>query len=172
MIRPKQRGFTLVELVVVVSVIALLAGVLVPNSRRYLSEHRDARRLAHVERLSLAIERYHDDKGHYPTPVGSASFGGWEASTEGAFLAVLVEEGYLDGPLLDPINDGLHHYRYWVYQPGRYGCGGDEPFYVLGVQAFETERYARANQSRLGCPERVWGNEFAYAVGGGASFEP
>jgi len=167
----RQRAFTLVELVVVLSVVALLAGVVIPSGHGYLRTHRDARRLAHIELLAGAIERYHADHQSYPEPVSSRAFGGWEASCEGSFLQVLVDEGYLDHTLLDPINDANFHYRYWVYQPGRYDCGGRSSYFVLGIKSFESEDFAREHRSLLACRGRDWGREFAYACGAGATFE-
>jgi prepilin-type N-terminal cleavage/methylation domain-containing protein len=39
------RGFTLIELVVVISILAILSGVLVPRVSSHLESARDARRL-------------------------------------------------------------------------------------------------------------------------------
>jgi prepilin-type N-terminal cleavage/methylation domain-containing protein len=43
-----QRGFTLIELVVVISILAILSGVLVPRVTTHLKSARDARRLEDV----------------------------------------------------------------------------------------------------------------------------
>src|SRR5204862_7013040 len=43
------RGFTLIELVVVISILAILSGVLVPRVTNHLKAARDARRLADIK---------------------------------------------------------------------------------------------------------------------------
>ncbi|HOF79479.1 MAG TPA: prepilin-type N-terminal cleavage/methylation domain-containing protein [bacterium] len=63
--RPK-RGFTLVELLVVIAIIALLStlSVVALNSAR--SKARDARRLNDLRQISTALAMYHNSKGIYP----------------------------------------------------------------------------------------------------------
>ncbi|HHN73802.1 MAG TPA: type II secretion system protein [Acidobacteria bacterium] len=84
----KERGFTLIELMVVIAIIALLVGVALP---RYQIAQRKAREAVLKENLFIlrqTIDQYFADKGYYP-----------------ADLQVLVDESYLRRIPLDPITN-------------------------------------------------------------------
>ncbi len=165
----KQHGFTLIELVIVISILAILSGVLVPRVTSHLEASRDARRLADIKAVRSAIEQYHMDKGVYPEAGANSSYGGWDVSNDGDFIRVLAEQGYLDGDAVDPINDSSFHYRYYVYSRGSYGCAGDSDYYVLGIRSFENDDFAARNKGFFRCTGRNWNDEFAYVTGGGTT---
>lgn len=166
-----SRGFTLIELVVVISILAILSGVLVPRVTNHLKSARDARRLADIKAVRGAIEQYYMDKGVYPTPNANSSYGGWDVSTDGDFIRVLRDQGYLDQDASDPINDATFHYRYYVYAKGSYGCVGNQDFYVIGIRSFESSDFALKNKGYFTCTGRDWNTEFAFVTGGGASLK-
>jgi prepilin-type N-terminal cleavage/methylation domain-containing protein len=62
----KNKGFTLVELVVVMSIISLLASIITVNINGYMAKARDARRKADLRNIALALEIYYTSAGHYP----------------------------------------------------------------------------------------------------------
>ena len=167
----KKRGFTIIELVVVLSILAILSGVLVPRMKNYMRAEKDAKRLADIKRIRNAVEQYHMDRGEYPAPNPNSNFGGWEVSSDGTFLRELVDTGYLDESLTDPVNDSTYHYRYFVYEAGSYSCQGGSKYYVLGVRNFESSDFAKRNKGFFKCAGRNWGNEFAYVTGGGATYK-
>ncbi|MCZ6598142.1 MAG: hypothetical protein O7B99_10920, partial [Planctomycetota bacterium] len=162
------KGFTLVQLVVVIAVLAILTGVLVPRVSDHMAVARDARRLADVRTIRTAIEQYRMDKGGFPAAERNPAFGGWDVSHDGGFIRELRNEGYIDGEHVDPVNDVTYHYRYFLYEMGSFGCAGEEDFYVLGVRNFESPNFARKHQGFFECANRDWGKEFAYVTGGGA----
>ncbi len=70
MYEPKSRlpkGFTLVELVVVIAVIGILAGISIVGFSRYQADTRDARRSSSVISITEALEKYYDVNGEYPS---------------------------------------------------------------------------------------------------------
>ena len=168
-IQRKRSGFTLIELIVVISILAILSGVLVPRVKDHMQAARDARRLSDVKTIRNAIEQYYWDKGEYPPANTSNSYGGWDVSHDGDFISALVDGGYLEEPPADPINDSTYHYRYYVYANGSYGCDGSSKFYVLGIRTFETSEFAAKNRGFFRCANRDWNNEFAYVTGGGTT---
>ncbi|MFZ2126361.1 MAG: fibronectin type III domain-containing protein [Candidatus Microsaccharimonas sp.] len=62
-----NKGFTLVELIVVIAVIGILATVTVIGLGRYQADTRDARRAANATVISEALEKYYDANGEYPS---------------------------------------------------------------------------------------------------------
>jgi type II secretion system protein G len=169
--RRPARGFTLLELLIVITVIAILSGVLVPRVATHMKSSRDARRLADIKQVRNAIEQYFMDTGVYPPAKTNPAAGGWDVSNDGDFIPMLVQAGYLPEVPQDPTNDATYHYRYYVYNAGDYGCIGPSKYYVLGVKAFETAGFAAKNKGFFKCAGRDWSAEFAYVTGGGASWK-
>lgn len=92
-----RRGFTLIELMVVMAIIAMLLTIATP---RYLAHLDRAREASLRETLNVtrdAIDKFHADVGRYP-----------------ADLAELVNRRYLRKLPLDPINESTET---WILVP-------------------------------------------------------
>jgi len=167
-----QHGFSLVELLVVISILVVLSGVLVPRVSTHMRHARDERRIADVQHIRRAIEQFQLDRGEFPRPNPNSSYGSWDVSHDGNFIRELRKHGYLDEEAGDPVNNTRFHYRYFVYEEGEYGCEGEGPFYVLGITEFEDPGFAAKHRGFFRCAGRNWSNEFAYVTGGGGVSRP
>lgn len=68
-----KRGFTLIELLVVIAIIGILSSIVLASLNSARQKGRDARRLADVKQIQLALELYYDANGQYPTALSVAS---------------------------------------------------------------------------------------------------
>ncbi len=70
-----RRAFTLVELLVVISIIGLLSTIAVVSLNSSRSKARDTKRLADIRQIMLAMQLYRETNGQYPDP-GALGCGG------------------------------------------------------------------------------------------------
>ena len=61
-----RRGFTLIEVVVVVAIIALLAGILTPLIFKYIDEANETRALGDCRNIATSLMLFHKDTGTWP----------------------------------------------------------------------------------------------------------
>jgi general secretion pathway protein G len=68
-ISKKQKGFTLIELMIVVLIIGILSGIMlaVINIPGIQSKARDARRIGDIKKLQTVLELFFSDNRGYPT---------------------------------------------------------------------------------------------------------
>jgi len=65
----KQKGFTLIELLVVIAIIGILSSVVLASLNTARQKSRDAKRVADVKQLQLALEFYFDAERTYPSDI-------------------------------------------------------------------------------------------------------
>lgn len=78
-----KKGFTLVEVAIIVSVIAILTSITVGLSANYQVNVRDNSRQAKATIVAEALERYYNENGEYPSPMAVVS----SSSNSGAVVA-------------------------------------------------------------------------------------
>ena len=102
------RGFTLMELLIVIAIIALLTTFTVANFLTGRNRARDAQRKSDLRQIQAALELYRADQGSYP-----ASFPACGSSLTGGGVT------YMQKVPCDPANSGQHIYTY-VYTGTEY----------------------------------------------------
>jgi prepilin-type N-terminal cleavage/methylation domain-containing protein len=70
---PKKgaRGFTLIELLVVIAIIGILSSIVLASLNTARQKSRDARRVADIRQIQLAMQLYFDANSAYPTSTAS-----------------------------------------------------------------------------------------------------
>jgi len=64
-----RKGFTLIELLVVIAIIGILASVVLASLNTARRKSRDARRIADLKQIQLALELFFDSNREYPDTV-------------------------------------------------------------------------------------------------------
>lgn len=127
-----SRGFTLLELLTVITIIGLLAAVIFGSLREAQGKARDAERIKTMKELQKAIELYYSDNGYYPPLTGatdavSRSTGATcvDGKTGDAEWCEFISaiSSYHKGSVDDPLSTGSFSYYYDTdgTQPSTYG---------------------------------------------------
>ena len=75
-----RRGFTLIEVLIVVAIVGLLASVVLVGLAPAQRRGRDARRLTDLKEMQTGLELYYNKCGYYPgTAQASNPCGAWSA---------------------------------------------------------------------------------------------
>ncbi|MCI0470897.1 MAG: type II secretion system GspH family protein [Candidatus Aminicenantes bacterium] len=65
----KKNGFTLVEIIVVMSVIGILVAIIVPSYKHHVARAREAVLRENLFQIRDAISKFYQDKNKYPTAL-------------------------------------------------------------------------------------------------------
>ncbi len=120
-----STGFTLVELLVVVAIIGILSSIVLASLNGARQKGRDAKRIADVKQMQLALELYYDANSSYPSATDFNN-------------GILVTDGYIAVMPVDPLNTAPNTYSYYsgLNADGVTGCTGAGATcskYVLGA---------------------------------------
>ncbi len=111
-----QRGFTLVEMMIVVAIIAILVAVLMPNFIRARAQAQTASCMMNLKEIATALELYQTDNDRYPTASNQA--------VDGSDTDLLP---YLKQVPVDPAAGTGQYYEYTVTNP----TAGDASYAIV-----------------------------------------
>jgi prepilin-type N-terminal cleavage/methylation domain-containing protein len=123
----RKKGFTLIELMIVIAIIAILAAVLVPNFMRAREASRLTACKSNLKNISTSVETYSNDyDGLYP---GNTTF--QDVSSSGNSGVDTLASTYIGKTLTCPAAAKPYRYRlatasgagYWIYCPAATGSG-------------------------------------------------
>ena len=109
-----KKAFSLVEILVVVTIISILASIAAVSYSRFVKQSRDARRKTDLEQIRAAIELYRNFKGAYPTP---GMVFGTDALVDGSVVPTIM---YMSKIPNDPMSVGPSSNTYYYTSSGTY----------------------------------------------------
>ena len=134
-----KKAFTLIELLIVITIIGILAVALLPKIASGPARARDVARKADIPSISSALELYYADHGSYVSPTGTAAI-----CTNDTTAFPLVS--YFDGTVPeDPtkssaIDGSCNHYLYTPDGAGGYALCAKLEAEGMGTGYYSTNK--------------------------------
>ena len=114
--RSRKGGFTLIEMLVVIAIIAILTGIIITGLVGSKAKARDAKRASDLSQISLAVEQFFDRCDVYPTSLNTGDTG---PMTNGSYACPNDASGnpitlgnFISVIPIDPTNSGVYVYSY------------------------------------------------------------
>jgi len=73
----KQKGFTLIEMLIVIAIIGILSALILVGLSQFRMRGRDARRIADVKQVQNGLEIYYTRNLAYPSVTGGSAAQRW-----------------------------------------------------------------------------------------------
>ena len=103
----QNAGFTLIELLVVIAIIGVLASTVLASLNSARMKARDARRIADLKQIQLALEFYFDANGYYPQSGCGWDCNGYSYSFDATWDTLATNlRPYIATLPRDPLNSG------------------------------------------------------------------
>lgn len=102
----KRQGFTLIELVVVIAILGILAGIAIPRFLNAQASARGAKLLGDLRSIDSAISIYAAETGNYPTKMSQLVITDTSAEDARSLLAAIPVPPESDTTMIILQNDG------------------------------------------------------------------
>ena len=120
-----QKGFTIIELLIVIAIIAILAGLVLNNFQGAQAKARETQRITKINALHTKLEEFYNEANGYPaSALADPNFPGMDsrANTDarGGTLSntIVADKAALDGALTNPTSGANNEFRYYTYPTG------------------------------------------------------
>ncbi|MDD2871874.1 MAG: fibrinogen-like YCDxxxxGGGW domain-containing protein [Candidatus Gracilibacteria bacterium] len=158
----QKNGFTLVELIVVITILAILGTIAFITLNGYSQQSRDSARISDISSLKTSLELFQIEAGKYPLPTDGidVTYSGavvWNQGTFGESVQTNIDK--LDRIPLDPLTNS--NYTYSVTQKrNEYELAGIVEGDILGMNNEQGIMNKVVSQTNAGTTEAT-----AYVTG-------
>ncbi len=157
-----QAGFTLVELMVAISIIGILSAIVYANFGESRASARDSIRKADLKSLQIAIELYKAQNGVYPLGCNGGTSGAtatWSGNVNGTNACPGNSTEYIIGLVPDyiaalPVDPRAGSYPAGGNNGYLYGASSDQKQYkIMAANVVEVQQVTSYNDEFARCPQ-------------------
>lgn len=127
-LKKAQSGFTIIELLIVIAIIAILAGLVLNNFQGAQAKARDTQRITDIGNIHSKLEEYYNENNAYPSTFTAATFPGIDAGslTDPKGVSINIAGAVADQAAAQAVNTQSATNNY-VYIPYPTGCTSGPP---------------------------------------------
>lgn len=111
--RKYQKGFTLIEILVVIAIIAVLTGIGLASFQGAQAKARDAKRKGDLKAVATALQALYNDNQKFPNPTGDQNLSSYTPLTSNYIKSVPTDP--LSGNPVYCINISTDNQSYTIY---------------------------------------------------------
>lgn len=134
------NGFTLIEILVVISIIGILAAFILPNLTGMRERAADVQAKNNLNQLKSALRLYYNDNQKYPTVASEAA-----CSTLAGSLAQYIASNVIPPTCLYQDSDSGNKFRAYITLKSEAGTEDSESATACGVAVVQGRYYVCSN---------------------------
>ena len=166
----KQRGFTIVELLIVIVVIAILATITIVSFNGIQGRARDAQRKLDLANISKVLKLYNVDENNWMGVDSGCGYDGdgwgwFNRGPDGTYPTsindCLKQSGYLQSDIVDPSGDTVTGS---AYMKANCGSGSSERVYLYAKLETEPQSSTAADGTCNGGYDSAYGMNYYLQV--------
>jgi prepilin-type N-terminal cleavage/methylation domain-containing protein len=119
-----QKGFTIIELLIVIAIIAILAGLVLNNFQGAQAKARDTQRITKIRALHTKLEEFYNEANGYPaSALADPNFPGMDAQANtdprgGTLTNTIVADNAAMLAATAPVTGSGNEFKYVTYPTG------------------------------------------------------
>lgn len=136
-LKKAQKGFTIIELLIVIAIIAILALLVLNNFQGAQAKARDQQRTTDINNIHSKLEEFYNENNHYPDSIDITELSGIDEGSltdpiggDDITTTIVADRAAAEAAGTDPAADANGTASY-VYLPYPTGCTNDCTGYVL-----------------------------------------
>lgn len=136
-LKKAQKGFTIIELLIVIAIIAILALLVLNNFQGAQAKARDQQRTTDINNIHGKLEEFYNENNYYPHNLDIADFPGMDegalkdpTGSQAPSVTIVADRAAAEAAGTNPAGDSATTASY-AYLPYPTGCNDNCTGYVL-----------------------------------------